>query len=62
MSFLSAGSFWLYLLHPLLLDLVPGWQGLPGMLALAALCVMISYGTYGLVVRTLEQAAARKFA
>ena len=61
-SFLSAGSFWLYLLHPLLLDLVPGWQGLPGMLALAALCVMISYGTYGLVVRPLEQAAARKFA
>ena len=32
------------------------------MLALAALCVMISYGTYGLVVRPLEQAAARKFA
>ena len=61
-SFLSAGSFWLYLLHPLLLDFLPCWHGPLGMLAQAALCVIVSYVTYGLAVRPLEQAAARKFA
>lgn len=67
LHFLSAGSFFLYLAHPMLLGLLPtlsdapGWMRWGMQLAVTVGCCAVCYLLYGLVVRRYEQAIARRF-
>ena len=60
-EFLSASSFWLYLLHPLLLDLLPSLPGPAGMAVLMAVCLAATCLSYGAAVALLERFFSRKF-
>ena len=67
LAFLSGGSFWLYLFHPLILDLfpVPVWESAAARLVCAAgygaVCVAVCYGVYAAVVRPLERWCRNRF-
>ena len=57
---LGAGSFWLYLAHPLVLELLPNTAmgGAAAWLCFAgvyAVCLMVCYALYTLFVRRYEQ-------
>lgn len=55
LRFLSAGSFWLYLAHPMVLDLLPnGRTGWLWFAAVLAVCLTVCYALYALAVRHLE--------
>lgn len=60
-TFLSEGSFWLYLLHPLLLDLLSALPGAAGMAVLMAVCIAAACLTYGAAVAPLERFFSRTF-
>lgn len=55
LSFLSGGSFWLYLFHPLMLEVLPAGDGWGYFAAVYLLCAAVCYGLYGLFVRRLER-------
>ena len=59
-EFVGAGSFWLYLAHPLVLELLPNTAmgGAAAWLCFAggyAVCLMVCYALYTLFVRRYEQ-------
>ena len=62
-EFVGAGSFWLYLAHPLVLELLPNTAmgGAAAWLCFAgvyAVCLMVCYALYTLFVRRYEQCFA----
>lgn len=64
LGYLSASSFWLYLFHPLVLDLFPVWEpghaaALPYMAAVFAVCLAAGCVTYP-PVRRLERWCAER--
>lgn len=68
LHFLSAGSFFLYLAHPMLLGLLPilsadtsGWMRWGMQLAVTVGCCVACYLLYALVIRRYEKAIARLF-
>lgn len=67
LHFLSAGSFFLYLAHPMLMGLLPTLSQAPGWMRwgyLAAVllgCCLLCYLLYGCFVRRYEQAVRRWF-
>lgn len=54
LNFFSAGSFWLYLAHPMVLELLPAWQGWGGLAALFVAVAAICYLLYALVIERYE--------
>lgn len=61
LSFLSGGSFWLYLFHPLVLEVLPAGSGWGYFATAFTLCALVCYGLYALVIRRAEGWAAERF-
>lgn len=60
-TFLSGGSFWLYLCHPLVLELLPAGSGWGYFAAAYLLIAAVCYAVYGLAVRRMEGWFAVRF-
>ena len=59
LDLLSAGSFWLYLAHPMVLELLPDIQGWGGFVLLWCVTAAVCYGLYALAVQRFERRLAK---
>lgn len=59
LDLLSAGSFWLYLAHPMVLELLPAIQGWGGFVLLWCVTAAVCYGLYALAVQRFERRLAK---